>query len=91
MRTTKQADLMKDHIVSLRHQIVSLKDSQMVALINRDITLVEALGLQIDLLTERLQAQVDIAEMVKNNQPVKRGWFSGQFKQKEDRLSAIMD
>lgn len=91
MRTTKQADLMKDHIVSLRHQIVSLKDSQMVALINRDITLVEALGLQIDLLTERLQAQVDIAEMVNNNQPVKRGWFSGQFKQKEDRLSAIMD
>lgn len=91
MRTTKQADLMRDHIVSLRHQIVSLKDSQMVALINRDITLVEALGLQIDLLTERLQAQVDIAEMVNNNQPVKRGWFSGQFKQKEDRLSAIMD
>ncbi len=91
MRTTKQADLMRDHIVSLRHQIVSLKDSQMVALIDRDHTLVEALGLQIELLTERLQAQVDIAEMVNRNQPVKKCWFSGQIKSKEDRLSAIMD
>ena len=91
MRTTKQADLMRDHIVSLRHQIVSLKDSQMEALIKRDITLVEALGLQIELLTERLQAQVDIYDMVSQNQPVKKGWFSGQIKNKEDRLSVIMD
>ena len=91
MRTTKQVDLMRDHIVSLRHQIVSLKDSQMEALIKRDITLVEALGLQIELLTERLQAQVDIYDMVSQNQPVKRGWFSGQIKNKEDRLSVIMD
>ena len=91
MRNNKQAELMRDHIVSLRNQIVSLKDSQMVALIDRDITLVEALGLQIELLTERLQAQIDIADMVNQNQPVKKGWFSGQIKQKEDRLSAIMD
>lgn len=91
MRTTKQVDLMRDHIVSLRHQIVSLKDSQMEALIKRDITLVEALGLQIELLTERLQAQVDIYDMVSQNQPVKKGWFSGQIKSKEDRLSVIMD
>lgn len=91
MRTTKQVDLMRDHIVSLRHQIVSLKDSQMEALIKRDLTLVEALGLQIELLTERLQAQVDIYDMVSQNQPVKRNWFSGQIKSKEDRLSVIMD
>lgn len=91
MRNNKQAELMRDHIVSLRNQIVSLKDSQMVALIDRDITLVEALGLQIELLTERLQAQIDITDMVNQNQPVKKGWFSGQIKQKEDRLSAIMD
>jgi hypothetical protein len=91
MKNNNQSEIMREHIVALRHQIVSLKDSQMVAVINRDHTLEELLGLQIELLTERLKAQLDITELVNQNQPQKRGWFSGHIKSKEDRLSAIMD
>jgi len=91
MRNNKQADLMRDHIVALRHQIVSLKDSQMVAVINRDHALEELIGTQIDSMVERLKAQIDIVEVVGHSQPAKRGWFHGQIKTKQERLSAIMD
>lgn len=90
MKPSRQLDLMKDHITVLRNQIVSLKDSQMEAVINRDHTLEELLDVQIDYLTDRLKAQLSITDFVETNQPKRKNFFN-LLKEKDDRLNAIID
>ena len=90
MKPSRQLDLMKEHITVLRNQIVSLKDSQMEAVINRDHTLEELLDVQIYYLTDRLKAQLSITDFVQLNQPKKKNFFN-LLKEKDDRLNAIID
>jgi hypothetical protein len=90
MRPIRNSDRLREHIIVMRNQIVSLQDSKIDAVINRHHSLVELLDVQIESLTEKLKAQVDIVEVAINSEPVQKNWWQLQFKSK-DRLSSILD
>jgi hypothetical protein len=74
----------------MRNQIVALQDSKLDAVINRQHSLVDLLDIQIESLTEKLKAQVDIVEVAENSEPIQKNWWQVQFKSK-DRLNSILD
>jgi hypothetical protein len=89
MRPMRNSDKLRLHIDAMRSQITSLQDSKIEAVINRQFTLVELLDIQIECLTDRLKAQVDIVDVAQSTEPQYKNWWQ-PFKSK-DRLESIMD
>ncbi len=85
----RNSDKLRLHIDAMRNQITSLQDSKIEAVINKQFTLVELLDIQIECLTDRLKAQVDIVDIAENTEPRHKNWWQS-FKSK-DRLESIMD
>ena len=90
MRPNRNSDRLREHITAMRNQIVALQDSKLDAVINRQHSLVDLLDIQIESLTEKLKAQVDIVEVAENSEPIQKNWWQVQFKSK-DRLNSILD
>lgn len=90
MKTTRNSDRLKDILVSTRHQIVALKDIQ-IDLLRHDVKVSNQIATQISALEEVYKHQLTLVALAETIEPKKAGWFSGQVKSKEDRLSAIMD
>jgi len=90
MRPIRNSDRLREHITAMRNQIVALQDSKLDAVINRQHSLVDLLDIQIESLTEKLKAQVDIVEVAENSEPIQKNWWQVQFKSK-DRLNSILD
>jgi len=90
MKTTRNSDRLKDILVSTRHQIVALKDIQ-IDLLRHDVKVANQIATQISALEEVYKHQLTLVALAETIEPKKAGWFSGQVKSKEDRLSAIMD
>ncbi len=89
MRPMKNSDKLRLHIDAMRNQITSLQDSKIEAVINKQFTLVELLDIQIECLTDRLKAQVDIVDIAKSTEPQSKNWW--QPLKSKDRLESIMD
>lgn len=83
MRQNRNSDRLREHIPAMRNQIVALQDSKIDAVINRHHVLADSLDIQIESLTERLKAQVDIVEVAINSEPVQKNWWQLQLKSKE--------
>ena len=90
MKTTRNSDRLKEILVSTRHQIVALKDIQ-IDLLRHDVKVSNQIATQISALEEVYKHQLTLVALAEAIEPKKAGWFSGQVKSKEDRLSAIMD
>lgn len=90
MKTTRNSDRLKEILVSTRHQIVALKDIQ-IDLLRHDAKVANQIANQISALEEVYKHQLTLVDLAETIEPRKQGWFSGQVKTKEDRLSAIMD
>jgi hypothetical protein len=90
MKTTRNSDRLKEILVSTRHQIVALKDIQ-IDLLRHDAKVANQIANQISALEEVYKHQLTLVDMAETIEPKKQGWFAGQVKTKEDRLSAIMD
>jgi len=89
MRPMKNSDKLRLHIDAMRSQITSLQDSKIEAVINKQFTLVELLDIQIECLTDRLKAQVDIVDVAQSTEPQSKNWW--QSIKSKDRLESIMD
>ncbi len=90
MKTTRNSDRLKEILVSTRHQIVALKDIQ-IDLLRHDAKVANQIANQISALEEVYKHQLTLVDLAETIEPRKQGWFAGQVKTKEDRLSAIMD
>ena len=90
MKTTRNSDRLRDIMLSTRHQIVSLKDIQM-DMMKYDTKVANTIATQISALEEVYKHQLNLVNQAESVEPKRSGWFSGQIKTKEDRLSAIMD
>lgn len=90
MKTTRNSDRLKEILVSTRHQIVALKDIQ-IDLLRHDAKVANQIANQISALEEVYKHQLTLVDLAESIEPKKQGWFAGQVKNKEDRLSAIMD
>ena len=90
MRTNRNSDRLREILVSTRHQIVSLKDIQM-DMLRTDSKVANQIATQISALEEVYKHQLSLVTLAENVEPKRNGWFSGQFKTKEDRLANIMD
>lgn len=90
MKTTRNSDRLKEILVSTRHQIVALKDIQ-IDLLRHDAKVANQIANQISALEEVYKHQLTLVDLAESIEPKKQGWFAGQVKTKEDRLSAIMD
>ena len=90
MKTTRNSDRLKEILVSTRHQIVALKDIQ-IDLLRHDAKVANQIATQISALEEVYKHQLTLVDLDESIEPKKQGWFAGQAKTKEDRLSAIMD
>ena len=89
MRPMKNSNKLRLHIDAMRSQITSLQDSKIEAVINKQFTLVELLDIQIECLTDRLKAQVDIVDVAQSTEPQSKNWW--QSIKSKDRLESIMD
>ena len=85
----RNSDKLRLHIDAMRSQITSLQDSKIEAVINKQFTLVELLDIQIECLTDRLKAQVDIVDVAQSTEPKSKNWW--QSIKSKDRLESIMD
>ena len=90
MKTTRNSDRLREIMLSTRHQIVSLKDIQ-IDMLRSDSKVANEIATQITALEEVYKHQLTLVDKAKSLEPKRSGWFSGQVKTKEDRLSAIMD
>ena len=90
MRNTKNSDRLREILFSTRSQIVSLKDIQ-IDMLRSDANVANAIATQISALEEVYKHQLSLVDKAEALEPVRRGWFSGQIKTKEDRLANIMD
>ena len=90
MKSTRNSDRLRDILVSTRHQIVALKDIQ-IDLLRHDAKVANQVATQISALEEVYKHQLSLVTLAENVEPKRAGWFSGQFKTKEDRLANIMD
>jgi hypothetical protein len=90
MKTTRNSDRLRDILVSTRHQIVSLKDIQ-IDMLRTDGKVANEIATQISALEEVYKHQLSLVNKAEALEPKRSGWFSGQIKTKEDRLSNIMD
>lgn len=89
MRPMRNSDKLRLHIDAMRSQITSLQDSKIEAVINKQFILVELLDIQIECLTDRLKAQVDIVDVAQSTEPKSKNWW--QSIKSKDRLESIMD
>jgi hypothetical protein len=90
MRTTRNSDRLREILFSTRNQIVSLKDIQM-DMLRIDSKVANQIATQISALEEVYKHQMSLVCQTENVEPKRMGWFSGQIKSKEDRLTNIMD
>ena len=90
MKTTRNSDRLREILFSTRNQIVSLKDIQM-DMLRIDNKVANQIATQISALEEVYKHQLSLVTQTENVEPKRNGWFSGQFKTKEDRLANIMD
>lgn len=90
MRTVRNSDRLREILVSTRHQIVSLKDIQ-IDLMRTNSKASTEIANQISALEEVYKHQLSLIELAVSSEPKPRGWFSGQIKNKEDRLANVMD
>jgi flagellar biosynthesis chaperone FliJ len=90
MKTTRNSDRLREILVSTRHQIVSLKDIQ-IDLMRHDVKVANQVATQISALEEVYKHQLSLVKLAENVEPKRNGWFTGNFKTKEDRLANIMD
>ena len=90
MRNIKNSDRLRDILISTRNQIVSLKDIQ-IDLLKSDAKVANEIATQISALEEVYKHQLTRVEKAETLEPKRSGWFTGQIKTKEDRLSNIMD
>ncbi len=90
MKTNRNSDRLREILVSTRHQIVALKDIQIVLLCH-DAKVANQVATQISALEEVYKHQLSLVTLAENVEPKRNGWFSGHIKTKEDRLANIMD
>ena len=90
MRNIKNSDRLRDILISTRNQIVSLKDIQ-IDLLKSDAKVANEIATQISALEEVYKHQLTLVDKAEALEPKRSGWFTGQVKTKEDRLSNIMD
>lgn len=90
MRTIKNSERLKEILFSTRSQIVSLKDIQ-IDMLKTDAKVASAIATQISALEEVYKHQLSLVDKAESLEPVRKGWFSGQLKTKEDRLANIVD
>ena len=90
MKTTRNADRLREILFATRHQIVSLKDIQM-DMLQHDAKVANNIATQISALEEVYKHQLTLVNQAESAEPKRNGWFSGHIKTKEDRLANIMD
>ena len=90
MKASRNSDRLREILVSTRHQIVALKDIQ-IDLMYYDAKVANQVATQISALEEVYKHQLSLVTLAENVEPKRNGWFSGQFKTKENRLANIMD
>ena len=90
MKNVKNSDRLREILVSTRHQIVSLKDIQ-IDMLKSDAKVANEIATQISALEEVYKHQLTLVDKAESLEPVRKGWFSGQIKTKEDRLANIID
>jgi flagellar biosynthesis chaperone FliJ len=90
MKASRNSDRLREILVSTRHQIVALKDIQ-IDLLGHDGKVANQVATQISALEEVYKHQLSLVTLAENVEPKRNGWFSGQFKTKENRLANIMD
>ena len=90
MKTVRNSDRLREILFSTRSQIVSLKDIQ-IDMLRSDAKVANEIATQISALEEVYKHQLTLVDRAEALEPVRRGWFSGQIKTKEDRLANIMD
>ena len=90
MKNIKNSDRLREILVSTRHQIVSLKDIQ-IDMLRSDSKVANEIATQITALEEVYKHQLSLVKQAQELEPKRTGWFTGQIKTKEDRLSNIMD
>jgi hypothetical protein len=90
MKASRKSDRLREILVSTRHQIVALKDIQ-IDLLGHDGKVANQVATQISALEEVYKHQLSLVTLAENVEPKRNGWFSGQFKTKENRLANIMD
>ena len=90
MKNVKNSDRLREILFSTRSQIVSLKDIQ-IDMLKSDAKVANEIATQISALEEVYKHQLTLVDKAESLEPVRKGWFSGQVKTKEDRLANIMD
>ena len=90
MKNIRNSDRLREILFSTRNQIVSLKDIQ-IDMLKSDAKLASTIATQISALEEVYKHQLSLVDKAESLEPVRKGWFSGQLKTKEDRLANIVD
>ncbi len=90
MKNIRNSDRLREILFSTRNQIVSLKDIQ-IDIMRTDAKVANAIATQISALEEVYKHQLSLVDKAESLEPVRKGWFSGQLKTKEDRLANIVD
>ena len=90
MKNVKNSDRLREILFSTRNQIVSLKDIQ-IDMLKSDAKVANEIATQISALEEVYKHQLTLVDKAESLEPVRKGWFSGHIKSKEDRLANIMD
>ena len=90
MKNIRNSDRLREILFSTRNQIVSLKDIQ-IDILRTDAKVANAIATQISALEEVYKHQLSLVDKAESLEPVRKGWFSGQLKTKEDRLANIVD
>ena len=87
---TRNSDRLKEILGAKRNQIVALKDIQMY-LLETNPEVATKISYQIDREEEVYKNLLKVIELAEISEPKRNGWFSGQIKTREDRLSNILD